>query len=401
MCLRIILATKVMQTRAVINKTVRKIIMEEGLTFEKLVQAYIDCRKRKRNTNNALEFEFYLEDNLLKLYDELQSGRYKISKSICFIVLYPKAREVWAACFRDRIVHHLIYNEISGRFYNRFIKDTYSCIPERGTTNALKAIRKYAQAVTNNYQETAYYLKADLRNFFVSIDKDVLYREVEKLVDEEWLLSLIKQVIYHDCKTSVEIRSARWKFDLLPDYKSLWHTPEGKGLPIGNLTSQFFSNVYLNVLDQYVKHHWKCKYYCRYVDDFVIMDKDPKKLNEIHKDLTRFLKERLHLDLHQHKKSVNKIERGIDFVGFVDKPYRTILRQKTLRRIFKKIRTVRENPDWYTVEELNTFVNSINSYLGILRCTNGYKLRREICLESINLFISCDKDFTKLKVNLK
>ena len=375
--------------------------MKEGITFEKITKAYVDCRKRKRNTNNALEFEFCLEDNLIKLYDELINGEYEISDSICFIVLYPKPREVWAACFRDRIVHHLIYNEISEKFYNRFIKDTYSCIPKRGSTNAAKSVRKYARAVTNDYKETAYYLKADLKNFFVSIDKDILYKEVAKLVDEEWLLKLIKQVIYHDCKTKVEIRSAKWKFDLLPDYKSLWHTPSGKGLPIGNLTSQFFSNVYLNILDQYVKHHWKCKYYCRYVDDFVIMDKDPKKLNEIHKDLTRFLKERLGLDLHQNKKSVNKIERGIDFVGFVEKPYRTVLRQKTIKRIFQKIREQKYDPNWHTKEELQAFVRSMNSYLGILQSINGYNLRRKICLESINLFVSCDREFTKLILNIK
>lgn len=375
--------------------------MEKGISLEKLVTAYLDCRRRKRNTETALEFEFALEENLVKLYDDLISGNYEISESICFIVLYPKPREVWAACFRDRVVHHLIYNEISKRFYNRFIKDTYSCIPERGTTNAVKTLKRYVRAVTNDYTETAYYLKADLKNFFVSIDKNILYAEIKKLVPEDWLLKLIKQVIFHDCKTKVEIKSSKWKFDLLPTYKSLWYTPDEKGLPIGNLTSQFFSNVYLNVLDQYVKHHWKCKYYCRYVDDFIILDKDPQKLNEIHKDLTRFLKERLALDLHQNKKSVNKIERGIDFVGFVAKPYRTILRQKTLKRIFKMIREQKKNPFWYTPEELQKFAASINSYLGILRNTNGYRLRQIICLQCINLFISCDEKFTKLKINVK
>lgn len=375
--------------------------MEKGISLEKLVAAYLDCRRRKRNTETALEFEFALEENLVKLYDDLISGNYEISESICFIVLYPKPREVWAACFRDRVVHHLIYNEISKRFYNRFIKDTYSCIPERGTTNAVKTLKRYVRAVTNDYTETAYYLKADLKNFFVSIDKNILYAEIKKLVPEDWLLKLIKQVIFHDCKTKVEIKSSKWKFDLLPTYKSLWYTPDEKGLPIGNLTSQFFSNVYLNVLDQYVKHHWKCKYYCRYVDDFIILDKDPQKLNEIHKDLTRFLKERLALDLHQNKKSVNKIERGIDFVGFVAKPYRTILRQKTLKRIFKMIREQKKNPLWYTPEELQKFAASINSYLGILRNTNGYRLRQIICLQCINLFVSCDEKFTKLKINVK
>lgn len=197
--------------------------MEKGISLEKLVTAYLDCRRRKRNTETALEFEFALEENLVKLYDDLISDNYEISESICFIVLYPKPREVWAACFRDRVVHHLIYNEISKRFYNRFIKDTYSCIPERGTTNAVKTLKRYVRAVTNDYTETAYYLKADLKNFFVSIDKNILYAEIKKLVPEDWLLKLIKQVIFHDCKTKVEIKSSKWKFDLLPTYKSLWY----------------------------------------------------------------------------------------------------------------------------------------------------------------------------------
>ena len=371
---------------------------ERELTFEKLVKAYFDCRRRKRNTYNALRFEFLLERNLTELYDELLSGNYEISTSICFIVLNPKPREVWAANFRDRIVHHLVYNEISERFYRKFIKDTYSCIPERGSLNAVKTLRKYIEVVTDGHKRDCYYLKADIKNFFVSIDKDILFAELEKEVEEEWVLRLLRQIVYHDCRSKVYVKSPKWKFDLLPDYKSLWNTDGSKGLPIGNLTSQFFSNVYLNVLDQYVKQHWHCKYYCRYVDDFVILDEDPQKLNEIHKDLTRFLKERLKLDLHQNKKSVNKVERGIDFVGFVEKPYRRVLRQKILRKVFKLVREQRKDKDWFTHEKLEKYKDSINSYLGMLRNTNGYKLRREICLQSINLFITCDEEYTKLKI---
>lgn len=369
-----------------------------GLTFEKLFQAYLDCRKHKRNTINALMFEYNLEENLSELYDDLISGNYVIGQSICFIVLYPKPREVWAADFRDRIVHHLIYNEIKDRFYKRFIKDTYSCIPLRGTTNAVKTIEKHAKSITNNYHETAYFLKADLKNFFVSIDKEILFSEIKKYVNEDWVLNLIQQVIFHNPKNNVCVKSPKYKFDYLPKYKSLWYTPFEKGLPIGNLTSQFFSNVYLNVLDQYVKQHLKCKYYCRYVDDFVIMHKDPHYLNQIHKELTVFLKENLNLELHQNKKLINKIDKGIDFVGFVVKPYRINLRQKTLKRIFKIIREQKNNDKWFYEDELVKFVSTINSYLGMIRNTNGYNLRKKICFECINLFIKCDNEFTKLIV---
>lgn len=369
-----------------------------GITFEKLFKAYLDCRKHKRSTINALMFEYDLEKNLTELYDDLISGNYKIGRSICFIVLYPKPREVWAADFRDRIVHHLIYNEIKDRFYARFIKDTYSCIPERGTTNAMKTIESQARSITDNYREQAYFLKADLKNFFVSIDKKILFEEIKRYVSEEWIINLIEQVIFHNPKDSVCIKSPPYKFDYLPVYKSLWHTPSNKGLPIGNLTSQFFSNVYLNVLDQYVKHHLKCKYYCRYVDDFVIMHKDPQFLNFVHKDLTVFLKNRLNLELHQNKKLINRIEKGIDFVGFVVKPHRINLRQKTIKRLFKLIREQKRNEHWFYKEELIKFTSSVNSYLGMLRNVNGYNMRREVCLQCINLFIKCDEDFTKITV---
>lgn len=371
---------------------------ESGLTFEKLFQAYLDCRRHKRGTINALQFEFNLEENLFKLYEELADGSYKIGRSICFVVVYPKPREVWAADFRDRIVHHLVYNEIKTRFYNRFIKDTYSCIPDRGTSNAVKSVRRYAQDITQDYKKQAYFLKADIKNFFVSIDKGILYEEIKRYVDEKWLLDLIKEIIYNDVKENVCVKSSDYKFKLLPEYKSLWHTPNERGLPIGNLTSQFFSNVYLNVLDQYVKHHLKCKYYCRYVDDFIIMHESPKYLSDIHKELTIFLKDRLALDLHQHKKLINKLDKGVDFVGFMVKPHRIILRQRTIKRIFKIIREQKNNDKWFYEKELERFVCTINSYLGMLRQTNGYNLRREICANSINLFIKCDEEFTKLIV---
>ena len=182
------------------------------LTFEKLVKAYIDCRKRKRNTYNALNFEFYLENELVALYEDLKSDCYDIGKSICFLVFHPKIREIWAADFRDRVVHHLVYIEISELFYNRFTKDTYSCIPKRGSTNALKTLDGYVKAITNNYQKSAYYLKADIENFFVSINKDILYSEVAKLVDEEWVLKLLHQIIYHDCRTKVYVKTTKSDF---------------------------------------------------------------------------------------------------------------------------------------------------------------------------------------------
>jgi len=214
-----------------------------------LFRAYFDCRKNKRNTASALEFEFNLESNLMQLYHELKEGKYEIGRSICFVVLKPKPREVWAANFRDRIVHHLVYNAIKDRFYNRFIYDTYSCIPKKGTLASAKRIQHFSRSITKNYTQNAYYLKADLSNFFVSIDKKILFNQLKRYVFEEWILELLEQIIFHDPKPNAFIKSSKKKFRFIPNYKSLWHTSRGKGLPIGNLTSQFFSNVYLNDLD--------------------------------------------------------------------------------------------------------------------------------------------------------
>ena len=165
-------------------------------TIQDLYKAYYECRRRKRSSLSAMEFEFDLESNMMKLYDELKSGEYKIGVSICFVVLKPKPREVWAASFRDRIVHHLVYNAIKDRFYSTFIEDTFSCIPGRGTLNAAKRVAKHAKAVTNDYTKKAYYLKADLKNFFVSIDKNILYLMITMILVMKYIHQYYHQQIF-------------------------------------------------------------------------------------------------------------------------------------------------------------------------------------------------------------
>ncbi len=362
-----------------------------------IYQAYWDCRKKKRSSEACIEFEYNLESNISKLYHDLKYGRYKIGKSICFVVLRPKPREVWAADFRDRIVHHLIYNIIKNRFYSNFIKDTYSCIPKRGTLLGAKQLAKYAQSATQNYSKDMYYLKADIKNFFVSIDKKILFELVKERVPEKWLCDLIEQVIFNDPKQNAIIQSPKWKFDLLPSYKSLWNCEPDKGLPIGNLTSQFFSNVYLNKLDQFVKNKLKCKYYCRYVDDFVIIDESPKNLNMYHKEITKFLKKELLLELHQDKKTINLVKNGIDFIGYKIKPNRMYLRQKTLRAMFRNVDNFRKNIFDIKESALENLFCRFNSYLGQLVCVKGYKIRQKLC-EKINFPFFCNaEDCKKVK----
>ena len=375
--------------------TLKQNELVKDFTFQDLLKAYYDCKKHKRMTSSALKFELKLEYNLLRLYKELKTGKYKIGRCICFVVTSPKPREVWAANFRDRIVHHLVYNAIKDRFYKRFIRDTYSCIPKRGTLAAAKQMLKYSRSATNNYKKRAYYLKADLSNFFVSIDKEILYNLLEKYIEEDWILKLLKKIIWHNPKNNVFIKSGRKKFKMLPKHKSLWNTTDTKGLPIGNLTSQFFSNVYLDVLDKFVKNELKCKYYCRYVDDFVILHTSPKILLKFLNEIDDNINNNLKLKLNRKKCSVNLIVKGIDFVGYIIKPSRMFLRQKLIKKIFLIIKLWKKNLNKYMYIYLSDFRKTINSYFGMMIHMNMFNIRFQIGYLTRCLFITFDEMYTK------
>lgn len=375
-----------------------KIIKPEVFSYEALLNAYYDCRKHKRSTAQALDFEFNLEKNLQSLYEEILSGEYQISRSICFVVTDPKLREVWAGNFRDRIVHHLIYNAIYERFSKNFILDTYSCIPKRGTLFGANRVSAFARKLTRNYSEDAYFLKADIGNYFNSINKDILFEQIKRRVFEPWLLELIEKVIYHDPKTNVFKKSSKKLFEALPEYKSLYNAASNKGLPIGNLTSQFFSNIYLNDLDQFVKHVLKCKYYGRYVDDIILLHKDAGYLNWAYGEINKFLRDKLDLWLNHKKKNMNKISRGFDFIGFYIAPGHRHLRRRTVKKSFKAVEKWEQNENRFEKEELVKFRNTINSYLGMYKHVNGYNIKKELSKKATTLFTKPNEGFSKIDI---
>ncbi len=167
--------------------------MDAELTIEAVFDAYFDCRKSKRNSKTQLRFEADLERNLVELYDDLKDGSYEIGPSIAFVITRPKIREVWAADFRDRVVHHIIYNAISQRFHNRFITDSYACISGRGIHYGLDRVTGFARSITQNWSRPAYFMKADVANFFNAINRHIMVDLIEKRVHEDWLLKLIRQ----------------------------------------------------------------------------------------------------------------------------------------------------------------------------------------------------------------
>lgn len=371
---------------------------ETELTIDSVFDAYFDCRASKRNSLNQLRFEADLESNLVDLYHDLVSGNYKIGQSIAFVVTHPKIREVWAAAFRDRVVHHVIYNAVFDRYHRRFIRDTYACIPERGTHDGMRRISGFARSITHNWTRPAYFLRADVANFFNSIDRHILIELTEPHVKEKWLRTLIRQVVLHDPRKDFIMRSPPAVFARVPRHKSLLHAPDGKGLPIGNLTSQFFANLYLNELDQYVKHGLKVEYYGRYVDDMVLFDEDPAALNSWYMQMDHFIQSRLALHLHPNKKHLNLADTGIDFTGFIIKPGRTYLRQTSLSGCHQKIRSWERKGSPVDPETLQELSEAINSYLGMLRQVNGYNARKAICQRVENLFLRADEDCTKIKI---
>ena len=323
--------------------------------FCDLVQAYYDCRRSKRNSASALAFEMDLERNLVELHDDLTAGTYRPGRSICFVVTRPKAREVWAAAFRDRVVHHLLYNHVAPRFYASFIADSCACIPGRGTLYAAKRLESKIRSASQNWSKPIFYLKCDLANFFVAIDKEVLRKQLAAKITEPWWLALAEQILMHDPREDYEVRSPAHLFNRVPQHKRLTAQPAHLGLPIGNLSSQFFANVYLDALDQFAKHRLGAKHYVRYVDDFVFLHESPQQLNAWLAEVEAFLPS-LGAKLNPTKTILQPVDRGVDFVGHVIKPWRRSTRKRSLAQALKRTAAA-------PTEDLR---ETANSYFGLL-----------------------------------
>jgi len=361
--------------------------MQCDLSVSDIFQAYYDCRKAKRNTWSAIEFEQNLERNLMDLYYELKDQSYQPGQSIMFVVTKPKAREVWAANFRDRVVHHVLYNKYSGHFYRRFIHDSYACIPKKGTLRAANKVQRFIRSATENHTKPAWFLKADVANFFVSIDKSVLDTLLAKHITDEWWMWLTRVILHKDPKENVYVKSGQQLLNKVPNHKSLLNAPTGFGLPIGNLSSQFFANIYLDELDQYAKHTLKLKHYARYVDDIVVVGGSGADLNVAYKQLSQFVESVLKVKFHPNKKEINRVDVGLNFVGYIIKPWSKYIRRSTIDNMYKRTKGHQE------FEPLRA---TVNSYFGMLRQANAYGERKKaaICLSKKGCWF--DGNLTKI-----
>lgn len=294
-----------------------------------LFQAYADCRADKRNTMNALSFELDYESELIRLWEELNNGSYRIGRSIAFIVDKPVTREIFAADFRDRVVHHLIINKLNPLFEKEFIFDSYACRKGRGSHAGIQRVDRFIRQCSLNYSRDCYVLKLDIQGFFMAIDKRILWLTLRKLItqyyqsaDKDMLLMLCHKVLSNNPTKNCIIKGCRQKWrDLSPD-KSLFHSSPLCGLPIGNLTSQIFANVYLNVFDHFIKHELGVRYYGRYTDDFVVVHQYKMYLTALIPQIEYFLKETLGLTLHPRKRYLQHYSKGVQFLGVVIMPHR-------------------------------------------------------------------------------
>jgi len=342
-------------------------------SFENIHQAYLDCRKNKRNTINALRIEINAADNIIQLARELLNKTYHPSRSILFTVTKPKKREIFAADFRDRIVHHLLVDQLEKVFEPVFIHDSYACRRGKGTHCAKERLGKFTRQITKNGQIRAYYLQLDIKNFFPTINKEILFGQISRKVDDPEILWLTQKVLFWDCTKSYVSRGDISLLSQIPNHKSLFGKENKCGLPIGNLTSQFFANVYLNELDQFVKHTLKCRYYVRYVDDFVILDEDPGKLVKIREEIGEFVIRRLKLRLHPDRRKLLPIANGIDFLGYIVRPKYVLVRRRVVNNFKAKLRMFIGGK--LDKEKIKA---TIASYLGHLRHANCYRLKEKL-----------------------
>lgn len=358
--------------------------MEDGLfSFSNIHRCYLKCRRNKRNTVNALRFEINLEENLCRLERELETKSYQPARSVCFVVKKPKLREIFAADFRDRIVHHVLVDYLEKIFEPKFIFDSYACRTGKGTHKGVERLQQFARQVTANGTRNAFYLQMDIKSYFVSIDKEILLRLIRRVTANPEVLWLAELIINNNCAKNFVIKGNPELIKLLPPHKTLFNAPENRGLPIGNLTSQFFANVYLNELDQFIKRDLKAKHYIRYVDDFILLSEDRGQLAFWKGKIAEFVREKLKLEIHPEKQRIAPVPDGMDFLGYIVRPGYLLARKRVVRNFKNKMREIEKNTVKSGVLEFQpALIKSanaiVNSYMAHFNRAQSYRLKRAL-----------------------
>jgi len=361
-------------------------------TFEHLLYqlhlSYLQARKNKRNTHNQLRFEMYQEEGLMQLAKAIHERKYTPKSCVAFIIHKPVMREIFAADFTDRIVHHLLYRCIYPIIDRKLINDTYSCRAGKGTLYGINRIEKFIRSSSVNYSKATYILKLDIEAYFMNMQHQIIYDKVLAMLPQkkqhylgistETILYLLKQIIFNRVKENCRIKGSRKDWQGLPTSKSLFHHPDNTGLPIGNLTSQVFVNVYMNDFDHFVKRELTINYYGRYVDDMVFVHNDKNLLKDIIPLLQNEL-DKVGLKIHPNKIVLVNADEGIQFLGQIIKPHRKYISNRTKNNFYQAIQRINkimaEVPE-FSWQQLCDIRAVLNSYLGVLQHANTFKLRK-------------------------
>ena len=311
----------------------------DGLfSLDNMFSAWNIFRRGKTRKKDVMDFEMHLEDNIFLLYEEVNNDMYHHLPYTYFEIFDNKKRDIYKAEVRDRIIHQIIYDYLLYCFEPAFISDSYASRMNKGQYKALNTFRYFIKLASSAHKG-CYVLKCDVRKYFDTVDQSVLFNIIKEKVTCEKILKIIKEV--------------------LSSYHSF--TSPQKGIPLGNITSQVFANIYLNTLDYYVKKELKCRFYVRYNDDFVIIFENSKHIITTRDNIICFVKNKLLLDIPIEKTSIRKISWGVDFLGFVVLPHAILLRDKTKNKIYAHINR-----------------RNMHSYLSLLKHCNAYNLKTKI-----------------------
>lgn len=317
---------------------------EEIISLDNLLLAWEEFASEKKKRADVRIFARALLHNILSIHRDLTSSTYIHSRYEAFTVSDPKRRSIHKATVRDRLLHRAVYRILFPAFNKTFINDSYSCRDNKGTHRAFQRLVTMTRKVSVNHTGPCWAIKMDIKKFFDSIDHEVLLDLLTQRINDPQLMNLLKTII------------GSFEFSA------------GKGMPLGNLTSQLFANVYMDPLDKFVKHQLKAKYYLRYADDFLILSSNPEELLGYFVEINTFLKEKLKLQIHQNKTSLRKLSQGIDFVGYVALPHYQVPRHRTVKRIFKKVSGALN-------EDLE---KAMPSYLGYIQHVSSRKIKDQM-----------------------
>jgi len=354
-------------------------LYDKIISFKNIFLAYRKARKGKTKKPDIVEFEKDLWKNLLSLQNELANYSYTPKPLKTFILRDPKTRKISKADFRDRIVHHAIILVIEPIFDKTFIYD--SCANRKGKGNlfAIKRFQVFIRKVSrngnlkgwfNNNQIKGYCFKADIKHYFQEVDHEILINILMRKVKDRAVLGLIEKIL-DNASSKLGGRATSRDKDILPTTSGLRGEAK-KGMPLGNLTSQFFANVYLNELDYFIKHELKAKYYIRYVDDFIILHESKEQLQVWIIQIEEFLRNHLKIELHPQKSKIISLSRGVDFVGFRNFYHFQLLRKRNIKKIIFKIKQYKlGNPSYKELMESfqgwDAYAKWANSYNVIKR----------------------------------